>query len=66
MIESQGRTVVREHHGVKSLTERDPAEHLVVSAIWSREDPRFPDIVYKASPSFFIHFKCGVPTLKGM
>ena len=34
-------------------------------AIWSREDPRFLDIVYIANPSFFIYYKCGMPILKG-
>ena len=50
---------------MKSLTAKHSAERLAASAIWSRENSRFVDIVYEASPSFFIHYKCGVPILRG-
>ena len=53
--------VARERHGAKSLMVRNIAER---HAIWSREDPRFMDIVYMANLSFFIYYKCGMPILK--
>ena len=54
MIESQGRTVVGDRHGAKSLTARNSVGRLVASVIWSRENLRFVDIVY---PFFFVDYK---------
>ena len=54
VIGYQGRSVVGERHGAKNFTARNSAERLVTSAIRSREDPRFLDIVY---PSSLIDYK---------
>ena len=57
-IGCQGRTVVRERRGAKSLTARNFAER---RAIWGREDLHFLDIVCIANKLFFIYYKCGMP-----
>ena len=50
VIGCQGRSVVGEHHGAKSLTARNSAERLGASAIRNREDPRFLDTVNMSNP----------------
>ena len=53
VIGSQGRTVVGERHGPERLTARNSAECLVASAISSREDCRYLDIVYLSSCIYY-------------
>ena len=55
VVGSQGRSVVGECHGAKSLTARNSAERLVASAIRNREDLRFLDIVHTAKPFNIIY-----------
>ena len=45
VIGCHGRSVVGERLGAKNLTTRNSAERLVASAISTRTDPRFMDIV---------------------
>ena len=60
-LEGSSRLSDVERHGAKSLTARNSAERLVASPIWNRENLRFLDTVYMASPSFFIDYKYGIP-----
>ena len=53
---SGARTVVEKRHEASSLTARNSAEHLLASVIRNREDPRFLDTVYMASPPFFVYY----------
>ena len=53
---SGARTVVKKRHGASSLAARNSTEHSVASVIRNREDPRFLDTVYIASPPFFIYY----------